>query len=264
MSKSPQDPNDPIVLVDGCTKNYSRGSETVSVLKSVHLEIARGDFVGLIGPSGSGKTTLLNLIAGLDQPTTGRVVINGVEISALTEAQLALWRTNAIGFVFQFFNLIPVLTAFENVELPLLLLNMSRRRRREQVMNILELVGLGHRLTHRPGQLSGGEQQRVGIARALVTDPALVVADEPTGDLDSRKSQEILDLLQELQVRLNKTILIVTHDLAVAARVRRLLRISDGQLIDDTENPESVTHPLFGSVNISNAARKKKAESAHP
>ncbi|MBY0588432.1 ABC transporter ATP-binding protein [bacterium] len=262
MSTPPLRSNEPIVLVDGCTKNYSRGSETVSVLKSVHLEIARGDFVGLIGPSGSGKTTLLNLIAGLDQPTTGRVVINGVEISSLTEAQLALWRTNAIGFVFQFFNLIPVLTAFENVELPLLLLNMSRRRRREQVLNILELVGLGHRLTHRPGQLSGGEQQRVGIARALVTDPALVVADEPTGDLDSRKSQEILDLLQELQVRLNKTILIVTHDLAVAARVRRLLRISDGQLIDDTENPESVTHPLFGSLNVSNAARVKRAEAA--
>ena len=246
----------PIVLVDGCTKHYVRGSERVEVLKSVHLEIARGDFVGLIGPSGSGKTTLLNLIAGLDQPTTGRVVVNGVEISALSETQLALWRTNAVGFVFQFFNLIPVLTAYENVELPLLLLNMSRKRRREQVMNILELVGLGHRLDHRPGQLSGGEQQRVGIARALVTDPALVVADEPTGDLDSRKSQEILDLLQELQIRLQKTILLVTHDLAVAARVRRLLRIQDGQLIDDTENPESISHPLFGSLNVSSAARR--------
>lgn len=247
-----------IVIVDGVTKHYMRGSERIEVLHSVHLEIERGDFVGLIGPSGSGKTTLLNLIAGLDQPTTGRVIVNGVEISSLDESQLAEWRTNAVGFVFQFFNLIPVLTAYENVELPLLLLNMSRRRRREQVENILDLVGLGHRLDHRPGQLSGGEQQRVGIARALVTDPALVVADEPTGDLDSKKSQEILDLLQELQIRLNKTILLVTHDLAVAARVRRLLRISDGELIDDTENPESIDHPLFGRNNRSSAARRSE------
>lgn len=245
-----------IVVVDGVTKHYMRGSERIEVLHGVHLEIERGDFVALIGPSGSGKTTLLNLIAGLDQPTSGRIVVNGVEISRLSESQLAEWRTNAVGFVFQFFNLIPVLTAYENVELPLLLLNLSRRRRREQTTNILELVGLGHRMHHRPGQLSGGEQQRVGIARALVTDPALVVADEPTGDLDSKKSQEILDLLQELQVRLNKTILIVTHDLAVASRVRRLLRISDGELIEDTENPESISHPLFGRHNRSSARRR--------
>lgn len=255
--------DEPIVIVDGVTKHYMRGSERIEVLHSVHLEIERGDFVALIGPSGSGKTTLLNLIAGLDQPTQGSITVHGVEISRLSETQLAEWRTNAVGFVFQFFNLIPVLTAYENVELPLLLLNMSGRRRRRQVTNILELVGLGHRMDHRPGQLSGGEQQRVGIARALVTDPALVVADEPTGDLDSRKGQEILDLLQELQVRLDKTILVVTHDLAVAARARRLLRISDGELIDDTENPESVDHPLFGRNNRSSAQRRA-ADSAAP
>jgi putative ABC transport system ATP-binding protein len=222
-----------LILVDGVTKEYVRGSERISVLKGVNLEIATADFVALIGPSGSGKTTLLNLIAGLDQPTTGRVRFGGVEISRLDETQLARWRTNAVGFVFQFFHLIPVLTAYENVELPLLLLNMSARRRREQVLMVLDLVGLSHRLHHRPGQLSGGEQQRVGIARALVTDPKLVVADEPTGDLDSVKSKEILDLLQSLQRGLKKTILLVTHDPVAAARARRVLRIDKGLIVED-------------------------------
>lgn len=231
-----------IVRCEGVSKTYSRGSEAVQVLGHVDLRIAKGDFVGLIGPSGSGKTTLLNLIAGLDLPTTGRVFVGGVEISSLNEAGLARWRTNAIGFVFQFFHLIPVLTAYENVELPLLLTSMSASRRREQAMNILELVGLGHRVHHRPGQLSGGEQQRVGIARALVTDPDLVVADEPTGDLDSKRSKEILDLLQELQEGLKKTILLVTHDPTAAARVRRLLRIADGVLIEDRVNPDARFH----------------------
>jgi putative ABC transport system ATP-binding protein len=222
-----------LILVDGVTKEYTRGSERISVLKGVNLEIAAADFVALIGPSGSGKTTLLNLIAGLDQPTTGRVLFAGLEISKLDETQLARWRTNAVGFVFQFFHLIPVLTAYENVELPLLLLNMSARRRREQVLMVLDLVGLSHRLHHRPGQLSGGEQQRVGIARALVTDPKLVVADEPTGDLDSAKSKEILDLLESLQQSLKKTILLVTHDPVAAARARRLLRIDKGLIVED-------------------------------
>ena len=223
----------PFIVVEDVTKDYTRGSERISVLQGVHLEIAAGDFVALIGPSGSGKTTLLNLIAGLDQPTTGRVLFDGLEISRLDETRLSRWRTNAVGFVFQFFHLIPVLTAYENVEMPLLLLNMTARRRREQVLRVLDLVGLSHRLHHRPGQLSGGEQQRVGIARALVTDPKLVVADEPTGDLDSVKSREILDLLQSLQHGLKKTILLVTHDPIAAARARRLLRIDKGVIVED-------------------------------
>jgi putative ABC transport system ATP-binding protein len=221
-----------IVTVDNAFKEYSRGSEKVEVLKGVSLRIDAGEFVALIGPSGSGKTTLLNLIAGLDQPTRGRVIVAGRDISRMSETELARWRTTAIGFVFQFYHLIPVLTAYENVEMPLLLLNISARRRREQVRNALDLVGLSHRLHHRPGQLSGGEQQRVGIARALVTDPALVVADEPTGDLDGRKKEEILDLLQSLQEGLKKTILMVTHDHVAALRAHRILRIDDGHLLE--------------------------------
>jgi putative ABC transport system ATP-binding protein len=228
-----------IVHLRGVSKHYARGSEKVQVLHHVDLDIAKGDFVALIGPSGSGKTTLLNLIAGLDQPTTGKVVVGDVDITHLDEASLARWRTNAIGFVFQFFHLIPVLTAYENVELPLLLMRMSAKRRREQVLTVLEAVGLEHRLTHRPGQLSGGEQQRVGIARALATDPALIVADEPTGDLDTKKSKEILDLLQDLQENLKKSILLVTHDPTCAARTRRVLRIDSGVLVEDRINPPS-------------------------
>jgi putative ABC transport system ATP-binding protein len=225
--------NKPLIVVDNVAKEYTRGSERILVLHGVNLELAAADFVALIGPSGSGKTTLLNLIAGLDRPTAGRVLFDGVEISKLDETRLARWRTNAVGFVFQFFHLIPVLTAYENVELPLLLLNMTARRRRQQVLTVLDLVGLSHRLHHRPGQLSGGEQQRVGIARALVTDPKLIVADEPTGDLDSVKSREILDLLESLQQSLKKTILLVTHDPTAAARARRLLRIDKGVLVED-------------------------------
>ncbi len=226
----------PLIVVDNVAKEYMRGSERISVLRGVNLALAAADFVALIGPSGSGKTTLLNLIAGLDQPTSGRVFFDGLEISKLDETQLARWRTNAVGFVFQFFHLIPVLTAYENVELPLLLLNMTAQRRREQVLLALDLVGLSHRLHHRPGQLSGGEQQRVGIARALVTDPKLIVADEPTGDLDSAKSREILDLLQSLQQELKKTILLVTHDPTAAARARRVLRIDKGLLVEERTN----------------------------
>jgi putative ABC transport system ATP-binding protein len=230
---------DPLIVIEQVTKDYTRGSEVVSVLRGVDLQIARGDFVALMGRSGSGKTTLLNLIAGLDQPTSGRILFGGREISALDETQLARWRTNAVGFVFQFFHLIPVLTAFENVELPLLLMNMTAARRREQTLRVLELVGLEHRLRHRPGQLSGGEQQRVGIARALVTDPDLIVADEPTGDLDSERSEEILDLLESLNANLKKTILIVTHDPVAGGRARRLLRIDKGVLAQDNTKPHA-------------------------
>jgi putative ABC transport system ATP-binding protein len=231
------------IRLDNVTKEYLRGSERVAVLHGVSLEIAEGDFVALIGPSGSGKTTLLNLIAGLDQPTSGRVMVAEEEISELDEAQLARWRTDAVGFVFQFFHLIPVLTAHENVELPLLLLNMSAARRREQVGMALDLVGLSHRLQHRPGQMSGGEQQRVGIARALVTDPRLVVADEPTGDLDGARSKEILDLLESLQMGLRKTILMVTHDPSAAARARRVLRIDKGVIVEDRARAPTAGSP---------------------
>jgi putative ABC transport system ATP-binding protein len=224
--------NDLIVL-DDVAKDYTRGSEQIPVLRGVSFAIAEADFVALVGPSGSGKTTLLNLIAGLDRPCAGRVFVAGEEISRLDEARLARWRTNAVGFVFQFFHLIPVLTAYENIELPLLLLNISARRRREQVCMALDMVGLTHRLHHRPGQMSGGEQQRVGIARALVTDPRLIVADEPTGDLDSARSAEILDLLESLQQDLHKTILMVTHDASAAVRARRVLRIDKGVLVED-------------------------------
>jgi putative ABC transport system ATP-binding protein len=227
-----------LIQVENVAKEYQRGSERIAVLHEVNLEIADGDFVALIGPSGSGKTTLLNLIAGLDQPTQGRVLFGGLEISALDETRLARWRTNAVGFVFQFFHLIPVLTAYENVELPLLLLRLSAARRREQVLTALDMVGLSHRLHHRPGQMSGGEQQRVGIARALVTDPRLIVADEPTGDLDSARSAEILDLLESLQQDLHKTILLVTHDPTAAARARRVLRIDKGALVEDSQKSE--------------------------
>jgi putative ABC transport system ATP-binding protein len=231
-----------LIVIENVVKEYQRGSERIGVLCGVNLEIADGDFVALIGPSGSGKTTLLNLIAGLDQPTRGRVLFDGQEISALDETRLARWRTSAVGFVFQFFHLIPVLTAYENVELPLLLLRMSSARRREQVLMALDMVGLSHRLHHRPGQMSGGEQQRVGIARALVTDPRLIVADEPTGDLDHACSREILDLLQSLQDELQKTILLVTHDPAAAARARRLLRIDKGVLVEDRIRSSSNGH----------------------
>lgn len=243
--------SDAIVQVDNAFKEYARGAERVEVLKGVSLAIYRGEFVALIGPSGSGKTTLLNLIAGLDQPTRGRVIVADRDISRMTESQLARWRTTAIGFVFQFYHLIPVLTAYENVELPLLLLNMTAKRRRDQTLRALHAVGLQHRLTHRPGQLSGGEQQRVGIARALVTDPALIVADEPTGDLDGRKKEEILNLLQQLQEGLHKTILMVTHDHVAAARAHRLLRISDGHLLEEhAESREEALAMAFPDAKL--------------
>ena len=191
-----------------------------------------GEFLALMGPSGSGKTTLLNLIAGLDRPSQGEVWVGGQLISGMSEAQLARWRTRHVGFVFQFYHLLPVLSAYENVELPLLLLPLSRSRRKQQVLTALELVGLSDRLWHRPGQLSGGQQQRVGIARAIVTDPTLIVADEPTGDLDARSAAEILDLMGELHEALAKTIILVTHDQRAADRAHRELHLDKGQLVE--------------------------------
>ena len=218
-------------------KFFRRGSERLDVLNGLTLEVPEGEFLGLMGPSGSGKTTLLNLIAGLDKPSQGQVWVRDRQISGMSEARLARWRTRHVGFVFQFYHLLPVLSAYENVELPLLLLRLSAAQRREQVMTALGLVGLTDRIHHRPGQLSGGQQQRVGIARAVVTDPALIVADEPTGDLDAASAKEILDLLVELQRSLHKTILLVTHDPRAAGRANRLLHLDKGVLV---EQPDSV------------------------
>jgi putative ABC transport system ATP-binding protein len=226
--------SDAIVRVHQVHKYFTRGAERVDVLQDLSLDVPNGDFLALMGPSGSGKTTLLNLIAGLDTPSEGEVWVSDQLISKLSEAQLATWRTRNVGFVFQFYHLLPVLTAYENVELPLLLLPLSAAKRREQVTTALDLVGLTDRMRHRPGQLSGGQQQRVGIARAIVTDPTLIVADEPTGDLDSRSAEEILNLLGELQTSLQKTIIMVTHDPRAAERARRTLHLEKGRLVEQT------------------------------
>src|SRR5881397_620794 len=224
----------PIVRVEGVHKYFRRGSEQIDVLQELTLDVPEGEFLALMGPSGSGKTTLLNLIAGLDQPSKGRIRVGNEVISNMSEGQLAKWRTRHVGFVFQFYHLLPVLSAYENVELPLLLLPLSAAQRRQQVNTALDLVGLSDRLAHRPGQLSGGQQQRVGIARAIVTDPTLIVADEPTGDLDARSAEEILNLIVELKKGLNKTILMVTHDPRAAARAERVLHLEKGCLVRET------------------------------
>jgi putative ABC transport system ATP-binding protein len=224
----------PIVAVRNVQKFFRRGSEQINVLFDLNLEVPEGEFLALMGPSGSGKTTLLNLIAGLDQPSAGEIWVGDQLISAMTESELAQWRTRHVGFIFQFYNLLPVLTAYENVELPLLLLPLTPSERKAQVLAVLDLVGLSDRLWHRPGQLSGGQQQRVGIARAIVTDPTLIVADEPTGDLDAHSADEILKLLTELKRALNKTIIMVTHDPHAAERAERILHLEKGRLVSET------------------------------
>lgn len=226
--------SEPIVRVVGVHKYFTRGAERVDVLQNLSVDVPNGEFLALMGPSGSGKTTLLNLIAGLDTPSEGEVWVGDELISAMSEAQLARWRTRSIGFIFQFYHLLPVLSAYENVELPLLLLPLTTAQRRAQVTTAMELVGLTDRMSHRPGQLSGGQQQRVGIARAIVTDPTLIVADEPTGDLDARSADEILKLLDELQRSLQKTIIMVTHDPKAAERAQRILHLEKGQLVEQT------------------------------
>src|SRR5262249_21754604 len=217
-------------------KSFRRGTESIEVLVGLSLDVPEGQFLALMGPSGSGKTTLLNLVAGLDKPSKGDIWVGPEKISVMSESQLAKWRTRHIGFVFQFYHLLPVLTAYENVELPLLLLPISAAERRRLVLLALDLVGLSDRLHHRPGQLSGGQQQRVGIARAIVTNPTLIMADEPTGDLDARSAEEILDLLCELQK--SKTIIMVTHDPRAAARAQRVLHLDKGRLVDDVAPAE--------------------------
>ncbi|MCX8115178.1 MAG: ABC transporter ATP-binding protein, partial [Burkholderiaceae bacterium] len=206
--------------------------QIVPVLTGIDLVIRRGDFVALMGPSGSGKSTLLNLIAGIDKPDEGAIVVAGEDITRLDETELAAWRAASVGFVFQFYNLMPVLTAYENVELPLLLTNLSRRERRQRVEMTLDLVGLADRMDHRPNELSGGQQQRVAIARAIVTDPLLIIADEPTGDLDRGSAAEILKLLDRLNVELGKTIVMVTHDPRAAGAAHHLIYLDKGQLTD--------------------------------
>jgi len=224
----------PIVQCKEVVKFFQRGGERIDVLHHLNLTVAEGEFVALMGPSGSGKTTLLNMIAGLDTPSEGEIWVGDDLVSALNEEELSRWRTRSIGFVFQFYHLLPVLTAYENVEMPLLLLPLSAKERHRQVYTAMELVGLTDRMNHRPGQLSGGQQQRVGIARALVTDPTLIVADEPTGDLDSKSADEILTLMQELPRSLGKTIIMVTHDPHAAERAQRLVKLEKGKLVEDS------------------------------
>jgi putative ABC transport system ATP-binding protein len=220
----------PIVEIQNLFKSYRRGNQVLPVLQDITLDIADGEFMAMMGPSGSGKTTLLNLIAGIDRADSGIIRVGGVDITSLSETELAQWRATNVGFIFQFYNLIPVLTAFENVELPLLLTSLSRKERREHVETALRLVNLEDRLDHSPGQLSGGQQQRVAIARAVVTDPAILVADEPTGDLDRVSAEDILELMERLVHDLGKTIVMVTHDPRAANKAHIIKHLDKGVL----------------------------------
>jgi len=224
-----------IVDIRRLSKSYRRGSQVIPVLEDISLAIAESEFLALMGPSGSGKSTLLNLIAGLDRADSGTISVGGVDISALSEIDLAAWRAAHIGFIFQFYNLIPVLTAFENVELPLVLTDLSRRQRREHTQTVLSLVNLEDRMDHYPRQLSGGQQQRVAIARALVTDPTLLVADEPTGDLDRVSAEDVLVLMERLSRELGKTIIMVTHDPRAARRASTIKHLDKGVLANALE-----------------------------
>ena len=224
--------SEPLVLIEHLVKSYRRGDQVVEVLRDISLAIPAGDFTALMGPSGSGKSTLLNLIAGIDKPDRGVLRIDGLDIAGMGETDLARWRAANVGFIFQFYNLMPVLSAFENVELPLLLTPLSRRERRERVELTLEMVSLADRMDHTPNELSGGQQQRVAIARAIVTDPTIIVADEPTGDLDRNSASEILTLLQQLNQQLGKTIIMVTHDAHAAAQARTMIHLEKGELLN--------------------------------
>ena len=223
---------DIVVSIKGVAKAYQRGSQTVAVLEDITFDIRRGEFLALMGPSGSGKSTLLNLIAGIDSVDAGSITVDGVDIVALEESELADWRAAHVGFIFQFYNLIPVLTAFENVELPLLLTALSRRERREHVNAALSVVSLEDRTDHYPSQLSGGQQQRVAIARAIVSDPSILVADEPTGDLDRVSAGEVLSLMGRLNSEFGKTIIMVTHDPRAAEKARIVLHLEKGVLVN--------------------------------
>ncbi len=225
--------NETLVDIDRVGMTYVRGSEPVQVLKDLSLEIRSGDYLALMGPSGSGKSTLLNLIGGLDRPTAGTVTVGGEDLGALDNAELAAWRSRHVGFIFQAYNLIPVLTAFQNIELPLLLQPLSRKDRAEHVKHALSVVGLSDRSNHYPNQLSGGQEQRVAIARAIVTDPTLLLADEPTGDLDHENAHAVLDLMDALNTKFGKTIVMVTHDPKAAERAHCVLHLDKGSLVDE-------------------------------
>ncbi len=225
--------SEPFIRIENLVKAYQRDTQTLTVLSGLNLAVDAGEFLALMGPSGSGKTTLLNLIAGIDRPTSGRINVGGKEIDGMGEAGLAKWRSRNVGFIFQLYNLVPVLTAFENVELPLLLTDLPRARRRKQVELALSIVGLTDRMDHYPRQLSGGQEQRVAIARAIATDPKLLVADEPTGDLDVKSGEEVLVLLERLNEEFSKTIVMVTHDPRAASRAHRLVHLDKGVLKED-------------------------------
>jgi len=231
----------PIISIRRVVKNYIRGGQTVEVLTGITLDIQRGEFVALMGPSGSGKSTLLNLIAGIDKPTSGELLIDGEDITRLSESELAHWRAEKVGFIFQFYNLMPVLSALENVELPLLLTDLSRRERRERAALALEMVNLSDRIDHTPNELSGGQQQRVAIARAIVTDPAILVADEPTGDLDRTSAGEVLGMLQRLNRDLGATIVMVTHDARAASAAQVIMHLDKG-VLDSREETVQIRH----------------------
>jgi putative ABC transport system ATP-binding protein len=220
----------PLIEVENVSKSYRRDSLEIPVLRNITLSVAQGEFLAFMGPSGSGKTTLLNLIAGIDKPSEGRIFVAGTDVTELSETELALWRSRNVGFIFQFYNLIPVLTALENVELPLMLTPLSKKERRAHAETALEVVGLADRMRHYPRQLSGGQEQRVAIARAIATDPAILVADEPTGDLDKVSAEEVLGLMERLNRELNKTILLVTHDPRAAERARTVRHLEKGEL----------------------------------
>ena len=220
----------PLIEIHDVSKSYRRDSLVIPVLSNITLSVEEGEFIAFMGPSGSGKTTLLNLIAGIDKPTEGRIFVSGTDITELSETELAAWRSRNVGFIFQFYNLIPVLTALENVELPLILTPLSKPERRAHAETALGVVGLGDRMHHYPRQLSGGQEQRVAIARAIVTDPAILVADEPTGDLDKVSAEEVLNLIERLNRELNKTILMVTHDPRAAERARAVRQLDKGEL----------------------------------
>ncbi len=223
----------PLIRIRNLSKAYRRGEQDIPVLLGIDIDVMAGDFVALMGPSGSGKSTLLNLIAGIDKPSSGTIEIGGVDISGLSEGELADWRAANVGFIFQFYNLLPVLSALDNVKLPLLLTGLGAREREERALAALALVGLTDRAEHFPNELSGGQQQRVAIARALVSDPALIVADEPTGDLDRVTGEEVLDLLGRLVSEMGKTIVMVTHDPKAAAHARRMIHLEKGVLVDE-------------------------------
>ena len=224
-----------LIEITEVSKSYWRDSIEIPVLHGINLAVAEGEFLALMGPSGSGKTTLLNMIAGIDKPTSGEVIVNGTEISKLSESALAKWRSSNIGFIFQFYNLIPVLTAYENVELPLLLTKLSKSERRQHVESALSIVGLSDKMDYYPKQLSGGQEQKVAIARAIVTDPLVLIADEPTGDLDKNSAAEILTIMQRLNDEFKKTIIMVTHDPHVAERAKVLRHLEKGDLVGEAK-----------------------------